>query len=225
MKTMLKREGLLLLLLAAPFVFLAAVWPQIPERIPIHFNASFVPDGWMRKPWGALLLPLTTLFIVPLVLVWFRFDPKMRKCDPETREHVGRVLRQVLAATALLLGAVSVAVIWAAWGDLRPIMKVMYYGLPLMFLVTVNGMGKLRPNYTIGIRVPWTLESPLVWAKTHRVGGRLMVALGLGLALAVTLGLEKLPYTIALLSALGIWTLAVMIYAFVLSRREVEVAA
>ena len=224
MKTMLKRDWLLLLALAAPFVFLAAVWPQIPERIPIHFNASFVPDGWMHKPWGALLMPLTSPLVVAMTLLWFRFDPKMAKCDADTREHVGRVVRQVLLAVTLLFGGMSAAVIWAAWGDLNPIMKVVYYGVPLLYVVLGNGMGKLRPNYTIGIRVPWTLESPVVWTKTHRLGGRLLVAVGLALVLAVALGLEKLPYMIALVVSLGVWAAVVVAYSFVFSRRETQAA-
>jgi uncharacterized membrane protein len=206
-------------------VFLAAVWPQIPERIPIHFNASFVPDGWMNKPWGALLMPLTSPLVVVITLMWFRFDPKMAKCDPETREHVGRVVRQVLLAVTLLFGGVSAAVIWAAWGDLNPIMKVVYYGVPLLYVVLGNGMSKLRPNYTIGIRVPWTLESPVVWTKTHRLGGRLLVAVGLALVLAVALGLEKLPYMIALMVSLGVWAAVVVACSFVFSRKEARVAA
>ncbi|QIF04237.1 SdpI family protein [Roseimicrobium sp. ORNL1] len=224
MKTMLKREWLLLLVIAAPFVFLAAVWPQIPERIPIHFNASFVPDGWMKKPWGALLLPLTSPLMVLITRLWFRFDPKMAKCDPETREHVGKVLHQVLVATCVLFGALSVAVIWAAWGDLHPVIAVINYGIPLMFLVVGNSMSKLRPNYTIGIRVPWTLESPVVWTKTHRFGGRLMVALGLGLLVAVCFGLEKAWYAWVLLAGIGVWAVAVIAYSFILSRRETRIA-
>lgn len=224
MKTLLKRNWLLILALAAPFVFLAAVWPQVPERIPIHFNAAFVPDGWIRKPWGALLLPLTSPLVVALTLLWFRFDPKMAKCDADTREHVGKVLHQVLVATTMLISACSVAVIWAAWGNLNPVIAVINYGLPLMFLVVGNGMSKLRPNYTIGIRVPWTLESPVVWTKTHRLGGRLMVGLGLGLLAAVTFGLGKAWYAWVLLSGIGVWVVTVMTYAFILSRRETRVA-
>ncbi len=225
MKTMLKKEWLLLLVSMAPFAFLAAVWPQIPERIPIHFNASFVPDGWMKKPWGALLLPLTNFIVVTVTLLWFRFDPKMAKCDADTREHVGKVLRQALVATCLLIAACSVAVIWAAWGNLNPVIAVINYGLPIMFLVIGNSMSKLRPNYTIGIRVPWTLESPVVWTKTHRFGGRLMVALGLGLLVAVIFGLEKAWYAWGMLAGIGVWTVTALVYAFVMSRRETRMLA
>jgi len=45
-----------------------------------------------------------------------------------------------------------------------------------------NYMGKIRKNFFIGIRTPWTLASDEVWAKTHRLGGWCMVAAGLAMA-------------------------------------------
>ena len=218
--TLITREWLLLLVLAAPFVFLVYVWPQIPDRVPIHFNASFTPDGWMSKDAGTLLLPLSNVFTILLVRVWFRFDPKMAKCSTETREMVGRVLQQCLMASALLLSCLSIAIVWAAWGRIEPVIQVMLYGIPLLLTVMGNGMGKLRPNYTIGIRLPWTLRSAAVWNRTHRFAGTLLVTTGTVLFGLVALGMDKGLFLVVLLSALAIWTVAVVAYAFAQSRSE-----
>jgi len=45
-------------------------------------------------------------------------------------------------------------------------------------------MRKWIPNWFIGIRTPWTLSSDRVWEKTHRVGGRALVAGGLAILIA-----------------------------------------
>ena len=37
-----------------------------------------------------------------------------------------------------------------------------------------NYLGNLRPNYFIGLRTPWTLESSETWRATHRLGGKLL---------------------------------------------------
>jgi uncharacterized membrane protein len=62
--------------------------------------------------------------------------------------------------------------------------------MPLMLgllLVGLGGMmGKIRPNWFVGIRTPWTLSSKAAWVKTHRLGGFLMVAAGI-LTMASTL--------------------------------------
>lgn len=219
MKDVLRRNWLLLLVLAMPLVYLAAVWPDIPKRVPIHFNAAFTPDGWMNKPWGPLLMPLTSVFVTLLVMVWFRFDPKMVKTDADTREHVGRVLRRCLTAVACLLGAVSITIIHAAWGNLEAIKHVMGYGIPLLFLVMGNELGKLRPNYTIGIRVPWTLACPAIWRKTHRLGGRLMVVLGLVLLTVHVCGAGSTLNLFLYLGGLLAWSAIVIGYAIILSRK------
>ena len=69
----------------------------------------------------------------------------------------------------------------------------------LLFMLLGNYMGKIRRNYVMGIRTPWTLESDLVWDKTHRLGGRLFAASGL-LTLLATL-LVPLPVAVGIMLA------------------------
>ena len=49
-------------------------------------------------------------------------------------------------------------------------------------------MPKLKVNHTVGIRLPWTLQSEDNWHKTHRLVGKLWV-LG-GLILLLEAGLQ-----------------------------------
>lgn len=39
-------------------------------------------------------------------------------------------------------------------------------------------MSKIRQNYTVGIRLPWTLSSEDNWDKTHRLAGKLWIVGG-----------------------------------------------
>jgi uncharacterized membrane protein len=47
-----------------------------------------------------------------------------------------------------------------------------------LLIVLGNFMSKLRPNWFVGIRTPWTLSSKTAWDRTHRVGGWLFIAGG-----------------------------------------------
>ena len=47
---------------------------------------------------------------------------------------------------------------------LLPAMGLLFFGLGFM-------VERAQPNWFIGIRTPWTLSNPVVWQKTHRVGG------------------------------------------------------
>jgi SdpI/YfhL protein family len=51
--------------------------------------------------------------------------------------------------------------------------------LPILLIVSANYVTKLRSNFFIGIRTPWTLSSEVAWRRTHRVGGRVLMLLGL----------------------------------------------
>ena len=40
-------------------------------------------------------------------------------------------------------------------------------------------MRHVKSNYFIGIRTPWTLESEVVWDKTHKLGSRIFALAGI----------------------------------------------
>ncbi|MEL7298668.1 MAG: SdpI family protein, partial [Pseudomonadota bacterium] len=88
-------------------------------------------------------------------------------------------------------------------------------GVGLLFVVLGNYMGKLRKNFFIGIRTPWTLASDEVWARTHRLGGYLFVAAGIGLMLSAFIGMNAWLITTLALGA-GLIPVA---YSFLLYRK------
>jgi hypothetical protein len=50
-----------LLLLAALAFDLFGIWPQLPQRLAVHFNAAGTPDGWLSKPGFAVGLAFLAL--------------------------------------------------------------------------------------------------------------------------------------------------------------------
>ena len=46
MKTSLKTEWPLLLLVAVPFAYLGAIWNDLPEQVPLHWNLQGEVDRW-----------------------------------------------------------------------------------------------------------------------------------------------------------------------------------
>ncbi|MDA6215520.1 SdpI family protein, partial [Escherichia coli] len=53
----------------------------------------------------------------------------------------------------------------------------------VFFIVLGNYMPKLQQNYTIGIKLPWTLNSEENWNRTHRLGGKLYIVMGIAMIL------------------------------------------
>jgi uncharacterized membrane protein len=73
-------------------------------------------------------------------------------------------------------------VLWARGINVDFIL-VISLAMGLLFMVLGNYMGKIRPNWFVGIRTPWTLSSEESWNKTHRLGGKLFVVIGLIIAI------------------------------------------
>lgn len=55
-------DGLSLLALALPTIYLFMVWGELPAKVPIHFNAAGEADGWGGKG-TSLILPIIGLLM------------------------------------------------------------------------------------------------------------------------------------------------------------------
>lgn len=168
-----KLTGLEAALLLAPFVALAILWPQLPARVPIHWNLQNEIDGWESKGPGFLMLPLLGLGTIVLLHVLPRLDPKLRKRAGE-KSRMPSVLAIVRVALAAFFVVIFCAQLFVALGHAVPVGRIAVSACLLLFAILGNYSAALRPNYFVGIRTPWTLESPDTWRATHRLGGRLL---------------------------------------------------
>lgn len=174
----LKREWLQLLILVAPFCVAALLWDRLPDRLPIHWNFRGEIDGYAGKKFAALFFPILNLALVVLIGFLPRLDPKCRNYDVETQASIAGVFRIFRLAFSLFFSSLPLAIFAVALGFHLDMTRFLAGGLGVMIAVMGNSMGKLRPNWFAGFRTPWTLELRVVWMKTHRLGGRLMVASG-----------------------------------------------
>jgi uncharacterized membrane protein len=181
MRNLLRNEWLQLLILAIPFCVAAFWWPQLPARLPIHWNFRGEIDGYAGKIFGALFLPVINVVLVLLITLLPRFDPKFPNYDVATQASITGVYRVCRLAISVFLAALTVAILLFALQFHFDLTRLLAGGMGLLFAVIGNSMTKLRPNWFAGFRTPWSLESRSVWIKTHRLGGWLMVGCGLGL--------------------------------------------
>ena len=79
-------------------------------------------------------------------------------------------------------------------------------------------MQAVKPNYFIGIRTPWTLESETVWRKTHLVGGRLYFVAGL--MIMVMPFILKEGFDKIMIGIIAVASIIPVVYAFILFRQE-----
>jgi uncharacterized membrane protein len=170
------KESLLWAFIALPYVYLATIWNQLPEQVPTHFNIEGVADDWSSKRTLLFIPGAIGIGIYLLMLVIPTLDPKKRI------QQMGDKYYSIRFILTLFVSIIATCILYTSkTGSLNPILLFALLGGVLAMLG--NYLQTVRPNYFIGIRTPWTLESEQVWKKTHRLGGQLFTAGGVLIAI------------------------------------------
>ncbi len=207
-----RTDFICLLAIVLHFAIVAVFYGDLPDPVPTHWNAEGVADGYTAKPWGAWLLPMITLGVFALFKVIPWMSPHGFRM--ESFLNVVNIMKLTFVLFMLVIG---VSVVLAARGAPFDPGDVVLPGVGVLLVVLGNYMGKLRKNFFIGIRTPWTLASDEVWVRTHRLGGQIFVLLGLVMMLSGLTGWPPLgPVLIAIIVAAA---LIPVIYSFVIYKR------
>ena len=90
--------------------------------------------------------------------------------------------------------------------------------LGIVFTIIGNYLPKCRQNYTIGIKIVWTLSDEENWNATHRLAGKLWTAGGLLLLLCAFLSGTALPWVMPVV--LGIMVVIPIAYSWWFHRKQ-----
>lgn len=168
-----RKEWYNIIMLLLPFLVLPFIWDQLPAQIPTHWNLRGEVDGYSSRTVGTLILPIVNIGVYMILLFLPSIDPKKRI---EIDQKPIPVLRTLMVV--LLLGLHG-WIIASATGTSMHSQSWIYLGLAVFFLVMGNYLRTIKPNYFIGIRVPWALEDAENWRQTHKIGSYVWVTGGL----------------------------------------------
>ncbi|MGH7134389.1 MAG: SdpI family protein, partial [Pirellulales bacterium] len=161
-----------------------AAYPYLPENVPIHWNIRGEVDGYGQKQWAVFLTPGVMMALLGLFRVLPWLSPK-----PFTLDTFRGTYEFAVALTMGLMAYIHGLMLWAAWAGPIDLGRALIAGLCLFFALLGNVLGKVRRNFFMGVRTPWTLASERVWIDTHRLAARLFVAAGvIGFVLSLALG-------------------------------------
>ncbi|WP_227354954.1 SdpI family protein [Haladaptatus salinisoli] len=162
-----------LALVVVAFGVSAYYYPQFPERMTTHWNASGDADGTTPKVWGAFFLPALAAGLLCLFAVIPKIDPLGENVEA-FREHYDLF---VVLLVAFVLYVHLLVVLWNLdyrfefTAVLAPAIGALYY-----FVGTL--MNRVERNWFVGVRTPWTMTSDEVWRKTHSRAGPLFKLAG-----------------------------------------------
>jgi len=176
-KNTLKKEWYMIILLLAPFIASFILWENMPDIVPVHFNAAGEADDFGPKWINAFLLPGIALSTYLFLLIIPAIDPKKRI------ENTQKPIAAIRIVISLFLIGVYVMVMMKTFDIEADIGQFILVSVGVLIAITGNYMNSIKPNYFIGLRTPWTLEDPEVWKKTHRFASRLWIIGGLFMAI------------------------------------------
>ena len=194
-------------ILLLPILAGLILWNQLPEQMPTHWNAAGEVDGWSGKAFAVFGLPLIMVAAQWLCMLGTAADPKKNNHS----EKVLHLVLWIVPALSVVLHAVTYA---TALGHAVPMEVVMPILVGLIFTIIGNYMPKCKQNYTIGIKIPWTLDNEENWNRTHRFAGWLWTFCGIAIMCTGFFGgfWVFLPITLLMV-------IAPIIYSYVLHRK------
>ncbi len=177
MKHLSLKNLILVVFLSAPIIYLKMVYNDLPQKVALHFGADGQPDRYGEK--SELWTPI--LIMMSVALVTYLIVTNIGKIDPKKQTLQSQELMQKLGLT--IVSFVSILTMYIVYSSYNPTDgKLVFIMLGLFFAAIGNFMNNIKPNYFVGLRLPWTLENEDNWRKTHHLASKLWVGGGLLIA-------------------------------------------
>ena len=176
------------LLIAAMAAMSVWGWLALPAdaQLATHWGFDGRVNGHMSKGIGLVLLPAIALATTLFIALIPRIEPR--------REHLAESRKAFFVFWIGALGVLALGhamIVLTAMGYAIDIPGTLLIAVAVMLAAGGNYLGKVRSNFFLGIRTPWTLSSELSWEKSHRLLGRLFVLSALvTLAVRFAVGVE-----------------------------------
>ncbi|MDY6065569.1 MAG: SdpI family protein [Finegoldia sp.] len=182
-------------LFVVQFIISALVYKSMPDLMPTHFNINNQADDFSSKAFALFGLPLMMLGVYLMAYFFTTKDPKVKNQN----EKIMAFMLILIPSLSLIITFITIAYVRGIKLDISTWMNVI---LGIAFIVIGNYLPKTKRNYTMGIKLPWTLDSDYVWDKTHRLAGYIWSIGGIFLIIVSLLFKNKISYLFVLFLAM-----------------------
>ncbi|MBU1446184.1 SdpI family protein [Patescibacteria group bacterium] len=146
---------------------------SLPAQMPMHWNIAGEIDNYMDKNMAIIVFPSITLAITLMFPFLSRIDPRRENYELFKKSWI------ILQATIVIFFAYLYFVtLYLTFHPEVSIIPFIFSGIGVLFMVIGNYLGKIRQNYFVGVKTPWTLDNEEVWNKTHRLAAYLFFIAG-----------------------------------------------
>ena len=197
------------IIILAPIVVGLILWDKLPAEMATHFGENGEPNGWSSKEFAVFGMPLFLLAVHWFCAFFTGVDPK--------KENISNKMMTLvlwICPVVAIFGCGSTYMYALDNSINTTIMGVLLVGC--MFLVVGNYMPKVKQSYTLGIKLPWTLNSEENWNRTHRFAGGIWMAAGV---LVIIGGFAEVFWVV--LVAIVVAVLVPTVYSYMLYKKGV----
>jgi uncharacterized membrane protein len=199
------------LICLSPMLLAAILYGDLPNRIAVHWNVAGEANLYFPKWAAAFALPIALAAVNALIQVYIAADPKISNISPAMI-----LIRRWLIC---IISAVVVPItLFVAIGHDIPVVTVILAFVGVLIVIFGNYLPKSRRNYTVGIKLPWTLHDADNWNKTHLMAGRLFVVCGVVMILSAFI-LRTPPLSYLPLALIFVIALAPIVYSYRLFKK------
>ena len=179
-------------------------WNRLPEVMATHFGFNNEANGFSSKAFAVFGLPMILLAVLWVGAFVTAHDPKRQNISPK--------MFSLMLWIAPVISLVAATTIYPV--NLGYELDIAFFSellVGLMFIIIGNYLPKARQNYTIGIKIPWTLANEENWNRTHRLAGYLWMICGI---LMILISLTRFVPAEWLVGIFLIMVLVPCIYSF-----------
>ncbi|MBU5669743.1 SdpI family protein [Peptoniphilus sp. MSJ-1] len=182
---------------------------KMPDSLPTHWNFNSEVDSYGTR--FEAMIGIHIFLIAMNIFLCFMLDN-----DPKNKKQNNFVITISKFSIPTIMFIIYLITVLSGFGIDVKATNIITPFVGLLFIAIGNYMPKIKRNYTVGIKLPWTLNSDENWRRTHRVGGYSFIFAGI-LFLIMTF----FRYEFLILIPFIICMLIPMIYSFYLYRKGV----
>lgn len=191
-----------------PMIFGFIVWDRLPENMATSFGWHGEVTGYNSKMFAVVEFPAILTFLNLVCIIATSADPRKKNIS----NQMFSVVISIVPVCSLLCG---ICIYTNALGYKISIESIMPVFVGILFLVLGFILPKCKQNYTIGIKLPWTLHDEENWNKTHKMAGKLWIYGGI---IMIVSGLFNL--TFIFMSIIFLLAIIPTMYSYLLYRKN-----
>lgn len=193
-----------------PTILCLFVYDKLPASMTIHFDASGNPDGYVSKEVFIFVMPFVYAALNLLVNVFVNNDPKRKNAS----KAIFTLSKWIIPILTILFCFISI--LSTLYENINTSTFVLAL-MGLLFIIIGNYLPKCKQNYTMGVKLPWTLSSEENWNKTHRLSGFIWVIAGI---IQIASAFFRFPQAV-FLTSVAVMVIVPIAYSFILYKKGI----